>query len=400
MEADPRHCELVLKQLEVEGQKSLSSPGIEGKEEEDGDGDEPLTAEQASNFRGIAARLNYLSADRPDIQYATKEACREMSSPTSGSWRRLLRIGRYLIGRRRLIWKFALQGAVDAVDAFSDANWAGCRASRKSTSGGALMIGSHLIKCWAKTQATVAKSSAESELYGIVRASCETLGFIALAMDLGSEMKSRLHMDSTAAQGIIDRQGLSKVRHLDVHLLWLQEQMARDAVPLVKVPGPDNNADLMTKYLQEAVLLRHVTRMCLEFRAGRSEKAANLQSVARTAKHLRQLKADGKLMSVGCQFAVGPGGDSWHSRGVNGKWTRIHTTPRFALFTPSRVARGPACLDKLKSVRVTVGIDSAGHNFRIEDNWRDKEQAHRKLSLPWTGMTTFVHRQLIWADDD
>ena len=149
------------------------------------------------------------------------------------------------------------------------------------------MIGSHLIRCWATTQATVAKSSAESGLYGIVRASCETLGFIALAMDLGFEMKSPLHMDSTAAQGIIDRQGLSKVRHLDVHLLWLQEQMARDAVPLVKVPGPDNNADLMTKHVQEAVIRRHVTRMCLEFREGRSVKAANLQSAAQTAKHLR-----------------------------------------------------------------------------------------------------------------
>ena len=111
------------------------------------------------------------------------------------------------------------------------------------------MIGSHLIKCWAKTQSTVAKSSAESELYGIVRATCETLGFISLSNDFGTDMYSRLHMDSTAARGIIDRQGLSKVRHLDVNLLWLQEQLARDRVPLLKVPGPENNADLMTKHL-------------------------------------------------------------------------------------------------------------------------------------------------------
>ena len=85
------------------------------------------------------------------------------------------------------------------------------------------------------------------------------------------------------AQGIIDRQGLSKVRHLDVNLLWLQEQLARDKVDLIKVPGPENNADMMTKHLFAEMIRRHTTRMSLEFREGRSQKAANLQSVASCA---------------------------------------------------------------------------------------------------------------------
>ena len=78
------------------------------------------------------------------------------------------------------------------------------------------MIGSHLIKTWSKTQATVAKSSAESELYGIVRATCETLGLITLIEDLGGTASARLHMDATAVRGIVDREGVFKVRHLDV----------------------------------------------------------------------------------------------------------------------------------------------------------------------------------------
>ena len=101
------------------------------------------------------------------------------------------------------------------------------------------MIGTHLIKTWSKTQATIAKSSAESELYGIVRATIESLGLITLIGDLGGTIKARLHMDSTAAKGIIDREGLSKVMHFDVNVLWLQEQMVRDSVPLLKVPGPE-----------------------------------------------------------------------------------------------------------------------------------------------------------------
>ena len=137
-----------------------------------------------------------------------------------------------------MIWKFDLQETTSQCDTFTDANWAGCRRTRKSTSGGVIIVGTHLIKSWAKTQATIAKSSAESELYRIVRGTCGALGFISLAEDLGSEMTARLHMDATAAQGIIDRQGLSKVCQLDVNLLWLQEQLARDKVPLIKYRGP------------------------------------------------------------------------------------------------------------------------------------------------------------------
>ena len=114
-----------------------------------------------------------------------------------------------------------MQHETTVVDAFSDANWAGCRRTRKSTSGGALLIGTHLIKTYAKTQATIAKSSAESELYGIVRTTCESLGLITLMEDLGAEGTVRLHMDATAAQGVIDRHGISKIRHLDVNVLWI-----------------------------------------------------------------------------------------------------------------------------------------------------------------------------------
>ena len=202
--------------------KAISTPGVEGKEEEDTEEDYKLSGESATHYRAIAARLNYLSTDRPDIQYATKECCRDMANPTSGSQRRLMRIARYLVGKPRLVWRFDMQGYVGIVEAFSDANWAGCRTSRKSTSGGGLMVGSHPIKSYSKTQAVIAKSSAESELYGIVRATCEALGGLTLVEDVGEQLKSRLLMDANAARGIIERQGLSKVRHIDVNLLHVE----------------------------------------------------------------------------------------------------------------------------------------------------------------------------------
>ena len=63
----------------------------------------------------------------------------------------------------------------------------------------------------------IAKSSAESELYGVVRGACEGLGTRTLCGDLGESVGIVLELDAMAAKGILDRTGLVKVRHIDVN---------------------------------------------------------------------------------------------------------------------------------------------------------------------------------------
>ena len=128
------------------------------------------------------------------------------------------------------------------------------------------MIGNHCIKAWSKTQSVTAKSSAESELYSVVKGATEWLGLNTLCRDLGADVGARLNLDATPAKGILDRQGIAKVRHIDVAVLWLQQQAAKKIIPLVKVDGSDNCADLLTKHLGVAVMQQHVERMQLDFR--------------------------------------------------------------------------------------------------------------------------------------
>ena len=135
----------------------------------------------------------------------------------------------------------------EILDVYSDANWAGCKVSRKSTSGGAILWGKACLRSSSKTQAAIAQSSAESELIAVVRAACKGLGMIALADDFRIELQVRLHIDATAVLGILQRQGVGRVRHLDVCVLWLQEQQFRRLIDLTKVSGTENPADLMTK---------------------------------------------------------------------------------------------------------------------------------------------------------
>ena len=159
-------------------------------------------------------------------------------------------LGQYSKGKPRLIWRYAMQKLCFNLDVFTDSDWAGCRKSRKSTSRGAIMLGRHCLKTWSKTQALIAKLSADAELHGVVRGATEVLGMSTLIEDLvGSELQIRLHLGATAAKGIIERRGLSKVRHVDVNVLWLQETCARKTIPMNKVPGEENCADLMTKHI-------------------------------------------------------------------------------------------------------------------------------------------------------
>ena len=185
----------------------------------------------------MAARANYLGPDRPDMLHASKEVCREMSKPSIGGLEKMTRIGKFLAGRPRVIWEFPNQEPQEVIDVYVDANWAGCRRTRKSTSGGCAMLGKHCIKAWSKTQSIIAKSSGESELYGVIKGSSEALGLLTLAGDLGMELKTRVHVDATAAKGMVERRGISRVRHIEVDHLWIQEQEARRMLPISKVDG-------------------------------------------------------------------------------------------------------------------------------------------------------------------
>ena len=66
------------------------------------------------------------------------------------------------------------------------------------------------MKSWSSTQKTIAMSSAEAELYAMIKASAEAVGFQPLMMDLGVEAEIVLHVDSSAAIGMSNRSGIGK----------------------------------------------------------------------------------------------------------------------------------------------------------------------------------------------
>ena len=133
--------------------------------------------------------------------------------------------------------------------AYSDSDWAGCKATRRSVSGGILVLNGCAVKCWSNKQATVALSTGEAELYAATKAAAEVLGFVSLMSDLGWKIESvpEIRMDSSAARGIAGRRGLGKTRHIEVRRLWIQECLESKRIVTKKIPGMNNPSDILTK---------------------------------------------------------------------------------------------------------------------------------------------------------
>ena len=83
-----------------------------------------LPENEHTRFRALAARANYLAADRPDIMFAAKEICRMMAKPNDTAMSALKRLGRYLRDKPRLVFSYDFQSA-GVWEVYTDTDWGG-----------------------------------------------------------------------------------------------------------------------------------------------------------------------------------------------------------------------------------------------------------------------------------
>ena len=233
------------------------------------------------------------------------------------------------------------------------------------------MWGYHSIKSWCTTQTVVALSSGEAELYALTKGAAQTLGLTALAKDLGCEARGTLHSDANAALGIVAREGLGKLRHVRVQYLWIQDRVRGGDLQTVKVCGPNNPADLLTKHLPAQDIVRHSEAIGVTLHSDRADMAPELAGTS----------------TVSVDNAPE---DQWVEN--TEEVERQHKRPRTRLFTPLRVQGAPTAA-ALTATRITMGTYcGTDESFRIVDNWSCRGTAHRDLGRPWTGTTRFLPR--------
>ena len=143
-EAGPRHAELLARDLIKTTGPIVRTAGTKNTKEEEDSGSEPLAGADITSFRSGAARANYVSLDRAELAYATKEICRRMSAPRQADWAALVRIIKYLKAEPRLVNGYKWQHDC-GISVYVDTDFAGCLETSRSTSGGCAFRGSHLI---------------------------------------------------------------------------------------------------------------------------------------------------------------------------------------------------------------------------------------------------------------
>ena len=82
-EPDQRHAELIIRDMGMGKSHPTPTRGIAATkaEEQPYEQSPQLNCNDATAFRGLAARLNYLALDRPELQFAAKQTSKRMAQP-------------------------------------------------------------------------------------------------------------------------------------------------------------------------------------------------------------------------------------------------------------------------------------------------------------------------------
>ena len=126
-------------------------------------------------------------------------------------------------------------------------------------------------------------------------------------------------------------------------------------LPIGKVDGGDNPADLISKNVGIELAKKHMKAMGIRFAEGRSGEAAKLHSIAET--------------------------DGWkvEQRGTYLNILKTHNVPRTELFIPEGEEEYLVHSSNFEAIRITSGKTTSGKVFEIEDNRQRHGRDRRQL---------------------
>ena len=101
---------------------------------------------------------------------------------------------------------------------------------------------------------------------------------------IGFPLQMEVYLDSSAARGVFQRQGVGRIRHLEVKSLWVQDALHRKLFSLHAVPSQDNTADFGTK----ALAVKRFNVLRLKLGIGLKEETAYEQE---SKKHVESINA-------------------------------------------------------------------------------------------------------------
>ncbi|KAL3523634.1 hypothetical protein ACH5RR_016468 [Cinchona calisaya] len=211
--------------------------------------DEGELLEDPTFYRKLVGSLIYLTITRPDISYAVHIVSKFMQAPRHLHLSAVRRIIKYIHGTpsRGL---FFPSGSTLQLQAYSDADWAGCPDTRKSITGWGMFLGDALVSWKCKKQDSVSKSSTEAE-YRAMSAACSEITWLrGLLAELGfsQAQPTPLHADNTSAIQIAANPVYhERTKHIEVACHSIREAYDHQVITLPHISTTLQIADLFTK---------------------------------------------------------------------------------------------------------------------------------------------------------
>nr|GEV14571.1 uncharacterized mitochondrial protein AtMg00810-like [Tanacetum cinerariifolium] len=195
--------------------------------------DQNGTPVYAMKYRSMIGALMYLTSSRPDIVHATCLCARYQAKSTEKHLKEVKRIFHYLRGTINTgLWYTKDSGF--ELTGFSDADYAGCKDTFNSTSGGAQFLRERLVSWSSKKQDYTTLSTAEAEYVSLSACCVQVLWMRTQLTDYGFHYnKIPIDCDSKSAIAIsCNPVQHSKTKHIAVCYHFLKEHVEKDTLVL------------------------------------------------------------------------------------------------------------------------------------------------------------------------
>jgi len=204
-------------------------------------------------YKNLIGALLYISTGtRLDVSYSVNYLSRFQNSYNETHYKYALRVLKYLYLTKDLKLTYEKWNNVEVLDCYVDADWAGDKIDRKSTTGFVIRLYNNVIYWKSRKQSSITKSSTAAEYVALSEAVSDVKVVKNLLKDFGLDIKEpiKIFEDNSGAIAISKYGNMTKnSKHIEVHHHFVNECYEKKIINVIKIDSEHNVADILTKTL-------------------------------------------------------------------------------------------------------------------------------------------------------